>query len=303
MNSAKKRRRDLDRGTPSHPRVPVAIPAWMFKDRPELVSRNRDDVTNFCQICGLVEPSVWSNGFARRKCQCEEIQQFAEQREQRIHLLQQVRKPAKTYTWLGHGLDDLYRKATDERGLESKSFANFDPTCQPDMPAFQQHLFTAKMLASRIISSQKAQRVLVDNLILAGAIGTGKTHLAAAILNALREQGIDCLFSTAQDLFNALYAAKFDEKLELLAEVSTTPLWVCDDLDKLHIRAETDGAYQKRTLFDILDKRYKRGLATVITTNETGDLSPWLDNATVSRLQERLIFAEMVGIDYRGRER
>ena len=80
-----------------------------------------------------------------------------------------------------------------------------------------------------------------------------------------------------------------------------TPLLVIDELDKLYVKQKDDMSYQKATLTEILDRRYKRRLPTIITTNEQEDLGLWLSGATISRLQERISALPMNGVDYRTR--
>src|SRR5258708_4551074 len=209
----------------------LVIPEWMFR-RSSVASRNRDDVTYICTTCGNIEPREYTNGYIRRECKCEQLAREVQAHGMLLTATKQQtvkQKAAKTYTWLGRGLDTVYRKDVEERELEGKTFANFDPASQPNKAAFKEHLFLAKTYASSIISGQTTQTVQVDNMLMTGGYGTGKTHLAAAILNALREQGISCLFCTAQDLFNSLYASKFDEKLDLLAQAANTPLLVLDE--------------------------------------------------------------------------
>ena len=278
------------------------IAEWMFRRAPRTVSRDRDALVHVCEVCGVVEPRQCKNGYIRRECRCEQLDREAGRSGMRLSEMQDVArrlKAAKTYTWLGVGLDPRYSRDVEDCELENKTFATFDPSAQTNVAAFKQHLFVAKSYASQIVASHTGQTVRLDNLLLAGGYGTGKTHLAAAILNTLRDNDIACRFCTAQDLFNSLYAATFQQKLDLLAQASTTPLLVIDDLDKLHLGKETDGAFQRQTLFDILDKRYKRHVPTIITTNETQDLSPWLNGATISRLYEHITLLAMVGRDYR----
>lgn len=121
-----------------------------------------------------------------------------------------------------------------------------------------------------------------------GNYGVGKTHLSAAILNEIRAAGIPCLCTTVPDLFNAIYAADFEEKESTIRQASTTQVLLLDDLDKLHIKqsqapGERPGTYQKEKLFEILNSRYVAKLPTMITTNERDDLERWLGKAVLSR--------------------
>ncbi len=103
-------------------------------------------------------------------------------------------------------------------------------------------------------------------LLLKGGYGCGKTHLAAAIANAVAARGEDVLFVTVPDLLDHLRAAfapgaaeRYDERFE---QVKKAPLLVLDDLGTEHV---TQWALEK--LFQLLNYRYLAQLPTVITTN------------------------------------
>ena len=265
-------------------------------DRMNSTSLDREDVTFVCDKCGVVEPrevmvrETGATGYMRRDCQCEErlreekyrAQMAKEQREARIRWVSE-----RAYGWL----------KVDQPNLAEMTFDTFKPDAQP--VEHRAAMMTAHSYTSAYATQCLANVAGQSNLLLFGNYGTGKTHLACAILNVLRENGVSCLFTTAQDFFDALYAADFDDKPSFLKAASDTPLLVIDDLDKLHVRIDTDGAFQKRTLFDILDRRYKGRRPTIITTNAQDDLSPWLDGAAISRLSENLQPLPMNGADFR----
>jgi len=268
-----------------------SIPAWMFTTHPHVASHDPAQVRWTCPVHGVIEPKACANGWTRRTCPCEIATREAQQYGMLIQTAkQQPVKISRTYTWLG--------KDAEEIGLEEKAFTNFDPGAQPKVAEFKAHLVVARMFASQVVNSQ-VQKAQVGNLLMKGGFGTGKTHLAAAILNELRARSIGCLFCTAQNLFNALYAANFDEKQSLIAQLGMTPLAVIDELDGLHLGREHNGEFQRGTLFDILNKRYQRQIPTILITNVQDDLSPWLDGKTFSRLFEHMTVLKMTGADYR----
>ena len=103
-------------------------------------------------------------------------------------------------------------------------------------------------------------------LLLSGASGCGKTHIAAAIVNRLLERGEPALFVVVPDLLDHLRAAYqpgaevgYDELFE---RVRNAPVLVLDDLGT---QAPTPWAQEK--LFQLINHRFNTRLPTVVTTN------------------------------------
>ncbi len=123
-------------------------------------------------------------------------------------------------------------------------------------------------------------------LLFYGGYGCGKTHLAAAIANALLQQGREVIFVTVPDLLDHLRAAyapdsptSYDERFE---RVRTVDVLILDDLGT---ESATPWALEK--LFQLLNHRYLAQAPTVITTNrELESFDP--------RLRSRLTDIELV---------
>src|SRR5579863_1407655 len=163
-------------------------------------------VRGVCDQCGSVlEPISFSGYYTRRTCDCEQMraQQADMARVSAQAATDRARAGvARCYTWL---------PGTDDSARIAKSFDSFDPMLQPDRKAFTEARDQCRDYAQRIISSNTRQRVAVGNLLLRGGYGVGKTHLAAAVCNALRQSLVPCRFCCVPDLFEAIYAAKFEE--------------------------------------------------------------------------------------------
>ena len=114
-------------------------------------------------------------------------------------------------------------------------------------------------------------------LVLIGASGSGKTHLAAAISNELRASGQDdIMFVVVPDLLDYLRAAfnpdSTDSHQRRFDELKRVPLLVLDNLG-----TESATPWAKEKLFQLLNYRHSALLPTVITTTIAEKrLDPWL---------------------------
>lgn len=119
-----------------------------------------------------------------------------------------------------------------------------------------------RALDTAVSFSQQPQNWLVFNSI---GYGNGKTHLAAAIANAITNQGEPVLFIVVPDLldhlratFNPASGIRYDK---LFDEIKTAPLLVLDDLG-----TESATGWAREKLYQLFNYRYNARLPTVITT-------------------------------------
>ncbi len=103
-------------------------------------------------------------------------------------------------------------------------------------------------------------------LLLTGAYGSGKTHLAAAIAHDVMSRGEPVLFVVVPDLLDYLRATfgpssetSFDDRFEAVRQ---SPLLILDDFG-----SQSATPWAKEKLFQILNFRYVAHLPTVLTTN------------------------------------
>lgn len=113
-------------------------------------------------------------------------------------------------------------------------------------------------------------------LFLHGSSGWGKTHLAAAIINARiehREWGPPGVFARGPDLLRRLREGFRDETYGARLEAfSNCPLLVLDDLGAEYRRRDDEAmSWASEQLYMILDTRQVNLLQTVVTSNETVD--------------------------------
>ena len=106
-------------------------------------------------------------------------------------------------------------------------------------------------------------------LVLTGPVGTGKTHLAAAVINTVLGRGRSAYFRSwtqylerIQATWNAGDNPERERESDILAELNKGWLVVIDDLDK---RRSTE--WVKGMLYSFLNTRYTNNLPTIITLN------------------------------------
>lgn len=124
-------------------------------------------------------------------------------------------------------------------------------------------------------------------LILIGASGLGKTHLAIAVGTKMVQLGYTVRFVTAQRFANAvLTAANRGEVERLVAPLVSCQLLILDEFGYLNLAATVGPV-----LYEVIAGRYEHG-ATIVTSNKSlaswGDLVGG-DTALMMALVDRLL--------------
>ena len=139
-------------------------------------------------------------------------------------------------------------------------------------------------------------------VLIAGPVGTGKSHLAQALGLAAVQQGHDVLFISQAQLASNLHAARatgtYDKKLQTLAQIAVL---VIDDFALKPLRPPYDEDFH-----ELIAERYER-LPTVVTSNldpdewiEAFPANRMLGAATVDRLRHGAYRIVLDGPSYRG---
>ena len=133
-----------------------------------------------------------------------------------------------------------------------------------------------------------------------GPSGTGKTHIANALLHTLVEQGIRCKLFPAVALVQYLQQAKRD--LELMSAMTKLDKYRAIVIDDIGYVKKTDAETQ--VLFEFIAHRYESG-SLIITANQP--FSQWdsifpdsmMTVAAVDRLIHHASIIELEGGSYR----
>jgi DNA replication protein DnaC len=158
-------------------------------------------------------------------------------------------------TWQEADLSNLDR-------YRDMTFETFEPRTGEDLKGED---------VQRLQTTIQVARSFAENpegwLILMGAAGTGKTHLAAAIAHICNRRGMRTLFVTTSDLLDHLRrtfapdsAVSYDKRME---EIKGAPVLVLDDLA---VQGKSFSSWASEKLYDILTYRFDYNLPTVITT-------------------------------------
>jgi DNA replication protein DnaC len=145
-------------------------------------------------------------------------------------------------------------------------------------------------------------------LVLAGKQGTGKSHLAAAIMLEVMNRGDGAIFRSVAEMLDELRQGNADStyyaKMKRLKEI---PCLVLDDLGKERTSGSDTGL---EYLYQILDFRYRSERQTIITTNALTptELLSWTNadyfRPLLSRLSEMGMWCVIKKADdYRGKLR
>lgn len=137
-------------------------------------------------------------------------------------------------------------------------------------------------------------------MIFSGQVGSGKTHLAVAILNELMKNEINCLYTNYKDVVrtlsqNAMDREKYSSYIEKLMDIEVL---LIDDLFKCRSMNEITSA-QLSYMYEIINTRYAEKKVSIFTTEKSIDELLMIDEALGSRLFEmanKTFIADMTGI-------
>jgi len=102
-----------------------------------------------------------------------------------------------------------------------------------------------------------------DGLFVSGPVGTGKTHLAAAIVRAAVEAKLKVIFLRCSDFYHEIRMSfSAVNEAEVASRYQQAPLLVLDDM-----AAGSLSDFERREMLNLLDIRLNSLRPTVVTSN------------------------------------
>ena len=246
-----------------------------------------------CPFCGSPQEVV-GNEIIRKHhmydyCRCGEMTEYL-QKQKELSLMedQLIKMTAEFEKSRLEALKQLASSGIGKRFINA-TFDNYDKGC--NMKAYE----IAHEYAENFDCSDG------KGLIFTGGVGTGKTHLAAAIANRVADKfaariEFETFSEAIAEIKSAFSDSKNDKHLE--KRMCEADLLVLDDLGK-----ETRSPFNDELLYRVVNYRYKDKLPIVITSNLRMEfLVRTFDYAVMSRLMEICKAVNMQGNDYRVRD-
>ena len=186
----------------------------------------------------------------------------------------------------------IERRIKDSRLPERKLLSDFDFT-------FQMGIDQSQIMELATLSFVERKQ----GLILAGSSGTGKSHIAKALLLIGCRKLYRCRYITAADMLKDLMASLADDTREQKLKLYTRPdILLIDEVG--FDRLEQESARNASLFFKVIDQRYCKA-STLLTTNidfkALGDYlgDPVITTAIVDRMVHHSIIIHIQGPSWR----
>lgn len=190
-------------------------------------------------------------------------------------------------------VENLRERSGLSRRMRDYSFSNFDPFANPPSTT------KAVEKVQSYLENWEENREAGKGLYFCGDVGSGKTHLAVAVMNELMQlKRVPALFVTVPELLDNLRGAYNDPGRDLdewMEAVKNADLLVLDDLG-----SERVTEWVRERIFVIVNHRYREALPTLFTSNiGPEELPRQLGERTASRIISMCEGVEIQGEDYR----
>ena len=132
-----------------------------------------------------------------------------------------------------------------------------------------------------------------QGLVIAGNSGTGKSHIAKALLLIGCQHLYRCRYTTAADMLTELMASLADQSLHQKLKHYTSPdILLIDELG--FDRLEQQDTKNASLFFKVIDGRYCKG-STLLTTNiDFKDLGDYLGDPVTTAIVDRMVHHSII---------
>ena len=181
---------------------------------------------------------------------------------------------------------------TIDKRIQGATFDNYQTESAEQEKAVAACMRFADRFGIRYVSRKNVE----IGLFMVGHYGTGKSHLASAILNRMEEQGFPGIYLDAVDLFDYVNSRDLPRPLpEIIEKLSLTAVLVIDELG-----VQTWSKAEQKRLQQIIDTRAKFKLPTILCTNlSQKELDECCGGRVVSRLAELTYTLKFEWADHR----
>ena len=210
------------------------------------------------------ETDIWS------KCPTCSEEKAAKEREEELAQYRRDAEKARTERMIGYAClpPRFAGKTFDTYRADSAAQKKYLARCQDYAAKFPEHLKDG------------------NGLMLLGAPGTGKTHLAVATLNEIiLRHRVAGLYTTAARMFRRIKDTygNAEESESQAIEAFTRPALLV--LDEIGVSFGSDA--ELNYLFDVMNERYEQCLPTIVVSNvQPSELGQWMGDRVVDRLRE-----------------
>lgn len=175
-------------------------------------------------------------------------------------------------------IEGLYQRSGIPLRFQARTFEGYEANGEPQQRALR--------ISKAYAEQWPMMRERGTCLIFSGSPGTGKTHLACAIANAVIKQGSSALFTTISDALRTIkrsYGKDADtSEHDAINELVGPSLLI---LDEVGMAYDTD--HSKTLVFDLMNKRYESLKPTLLLTNlDAAALREHLGDRITDRLRE-----------------
>lgn len=241
---------------------------------------------DLCEFCGEERPRIGNDFFSiPGPCACPEGSRHYQEEQERV----QRERAEREESLRRERVQTQIRKSLLPQKFLTRTWDGFQVT-----DANRQAFIRAKQYADTF------DRRAGKGLVFIGTVGTGKTHLCAAIALQLLEGEHSVMFGTVATLLGQIrstYDSQQSER-EVFNRMTKCDLLIIDDMGKERVTEWGD-----TMLYELVNTRYENNKAILFTTNNTlSDIRTKYPNsgeAIVSRVLEMCEGIKMTGPDWR----